>query len=77
MEQQQRHRVTNAYVVHSGRARFFLWDCACGHSSALHLSASAANDAYRQHKQLQDGAAVQLVYSGEGGGPDGRDNAAA
>lgn len=55
------HRVKAAYEIarhtprrpgDSGRyAAWFVVECACGWSSALHFSADAANDAYREHKE--------------------------
>lgn len=49
------HKVKRAYDLQAGsssrsHARWYVAECICGWSSALHESASDANEAYRRHK---------------------------
>lgn len=44
------HRVKIATVVRTRKAKFYVWECVCGESSILHLSAGQANESYKTHK---------------------------
>lgn len=44
------HKVKKGYEVRSGKATFYVWECICGASSALHQTQSAANESYQRHK---------------------------
>lgn len=44
------HRVKLATTIKRRRATFYVWECICGASSALHTSQGLANESYRAHK---------------------------
>lgn len=58
------HRVKLATTVLVGRCRFYVWECACGHSSRLHQTKAQANYAYSVHKAGEDGelSAADLMH---------------
>lgn len=45
------HKVKRTYVLEHARSSWFVWECWCGHSSALHQNESDANAAYERHKR--------------------------
>lgn len=45
------HRVKLATTVKRGKATFYVWECTCGTSSALHESQGRANEVYVEHKR--------------------------
>lgn len=49
-DQPPTHRVKLATTVKRGKATFYVWECICGASSALHTAESAANESYKAHK---------------------------
>lgn len=44
------HRVKNRHHFKSGGAWFWVWECTCGASSALHPSRDGANESYLAHR---------------------------
>lgn len=49
----KKHRVKLATTVKRGKATFYVWECECGFSSALHESQGVANAAYLAHKGVE------------------------
>ena len=45
------HKVKRTYVLERPASVWFVWECWCGASSALHQNESDANAAYERHKR--------------------------